>query len=272
MKAFALTALFFLIFSQWLAAQELFINTEPASNMATKSIGFRFTGLGYENSGAFKSIFEQEIMYGASSKIMVHADLFEDNNFSDNYNIRAASLYAKYRFYANDGLRKHFRMAAFARVSDAFLPDQNSEVSIMDDYSGASVGIVATQLLHKVAMSSSLAATDIFPNSGSILNNGHALEYSLSFGYLAMPKIYSNYKQTNMNLMVEFLGKTQWSSQANESQIQESDFLDFAPGVQFIILSRARIDLSWRSQVYGNMQRMWYQSAFVRLEYNIFNT
>ncbi len=45
-------------------AQELYVNTEPASNMATHSIGIRLENQGYFNP-VYKDRTTLEIMYGA---------------------------------------------------------------------------------------------------------------------------------------------------------------------------------------------------------------
>jgi hypothetical protein len=47
------------------------------------------------------------------------------------------------------------------------------------------------------------------------------------------PKKYTNYKQTNINLMVEFVGQT-----INENG---KSYLDVVPAIQFIINSQARL-------------------------------
>ena len=274
MKGLLLIVLCWLCNARLVHGQELFINTEPASNMATKSLGIRLNNYGYKDeNGKIRTTFSPEVMYGLSSKIMVHADAFVDDKFTDGYVFRGMSLYAKYRFLNIDGLQKHFRLAAYARASTAFQPDKNTEVSIIDDYSGLNTGIIATQLLHKLAISGGAGYTRIFGGDKDYLKKGDAVDYSLSFGYLALPYVYSNYKQTNMNLIFELLGKTQWAvaNGASDQSEHSGYYIDAAPGVQFIIHSRALIDLSWRWQIAGDMSRLWYQQAFVRLEYNIFN-
>jgi len=272
MKSVILTALCCLSVRWAALAQELYINTEPASNMAARSIGFRMNNYGYsDDNGKTKTIFNPEIMYGFSSQLMVHAEAYIDDKFTDGYVFRGLGLYAKYRFLNIDGVHKHFRVAAFSRFSDAFQPDENNEVSIIDDYRGISAGIIATQLLHKLAISSTIAYTRAFGTANDYIKNGDAVEYSLSFGDLALPRLYTSYKQTNMNLFFEILGKNQWANVNINPSTQKGYYLDAAPGIQFVIRSRALIDLSWRWQVVGDMDRLWYQQAFVRLEYNIFN-
>jgi hypothetical protein len=254
------------------SAQELFINTEPASNMATHSLGLRWNSSAFTHEGILRSQINPELMYGASTRWMIHASAFANNWYSSEYKLRGYNAYAKYRFFSRDGLQKHFRMAAFGRVSVMTVPCPFSEVNIEGDYSGFAAGIVATQLLHKLAISSSLAYNRILPGSEDLLKQGEDLEYTLSFGYLLLPFKYHTYKQTNVNVYMEFLGKTQRSNMSDaDNGMTTGGYLDAAPGIQFIIYSRARIDLSWRKQLYGDMPRLSTQSVFVRLEYNIFN-
>jgi hypothetical protein len=61
------------------------------------------------------------------------------------------------------------------------------------------------------------------------------------------PKKYTNYKQTNINLMVEFVGQT-----INENG---KSYLDVVPAIQFIINSQARVDLAYRQELVSSMLR-----------------
>ena len=132
--------------------------------------------------------------------------------------------------------------------------------------SGYKGGVVATQLLHKTALSSSVSY-------GQALNNGtehhiestkyRAVDATLSVGRLVLPKQYKNFKQTNLNLMLELLAQY-------NTGLQKS-YIDVAPSVQLIFNSRWRIDGARRKQLYGNLQRISNNSFLVRLEYNFFN-
>jgi len=78
-----------------------------------------------------------------------------------------------------------------------------------------------------------------------------------------LPKTYVHYKQTNVNLMGELLGQTNFKS--------GKTFVDVAPVVQFIFLSKMRLDLSYRFALQNALQRSASNGALVRLEYNFFN-
>ena len=105
---------FFIALSLNTHAQELFVVTEPASNMPTGAIGVRLA------QSLMKEKFESgynyhimpEIMWGANKNLMLHTSAFVSNRNKDLVT-EGASVYAKYRFFSVDDLHQHFRMAAF---------------------------------------------------------------------------------------------------------------------------------------------------------------
>lgn len=247
-------------------SQELYVNTEPASNMATGSLGLRI-----ENQGFFKPDYKNrtsfEAMYGVSRHLMVHGSLYASDYYSNNQHFEGGSVYAKYRFLSIDTVQKHFRGAFFAKVSSINNPIVNQEITLEGDNSGLQSGVVFTQLLHKLALSGSASYLRAFDNRGgydlSPSQARNAVAYTLSAGYLLFPKNYRDYQQTNVNLYAELLGKT------NPGHGQS--YLDVAPAVQFIFNSVCRLDLSYRSPLYNDMVRNSKNMYLVRLEYNFFN-
>jgi hypothetical protein len=141
------------------------------------------------------------------------------------------------------------------------------EINLEGDNSGLQGGIVATQLLHKLALSASVNYSQAFNNrGGNDLLPGQAGEsfgYTFSVGYLTHPKVYTSYEQPNFNVYLEFLGKTNVGSAKN--------YLEAAPAIQVILNSRTRIDVSKRFQLYGNMQRMTKNMFLFRIEHNLFS-
>src|SRR5579871_1589240 len=109
----------FLCFSFIAHAQELYVSTEPASNMATGSIGVRFNSklfkMKYESGYAYR--LDPEIMLGISRKLMLHANMYASNMYQGNIRLEGGSVYGKYRFLSNDDIHSHFRMAAFGKIS-----------------------------------------------------------------------------------------------------------------------------------------------------------
>src|SRR3982751_1929591 len=194
-------------------AQELYSATEPASNIASGAIGFRLNNsIMYErNSSKINYHLIPELMFGISRKLMVSGDIFFSNR-SEVFRAEGGSVYAKYRFLSNDAVQKHFRMAGFGRISYNNSDIHQEEISMYGHNSGIEFGVVATQLLRKVALSSSvsfLKATDNGNNNKFVygLNNSKALNYTLSIGKLMLPTTYKDYRQTNLNLMLEVLSQ-----------------------------------------------------------------
>jgi hypothetical protein len=244
-------------------AQELFVNTEPASNMAAKSLGIRL-----ENQGYFKPDYKNrstlELMYGVNKNLMVHGTAYLSNYYQSRQRFEGLSAYAKYRFYSVDSVQRHFRAAAFAKIASISNPLPNQEIALEGDNSGVQGGLVATQLLHKLALSGSISYLRAFENRGGyepVTRN--SVGYTLSAGYLLFPKQYTNYEQTNVNLYVELLGKTNPGKGQN--------YLDITPAVQFIFNSVLRVDLSYRTPLTNRMVRNTQNMYLVRVEYNLFN-
>src|SRR6476469_5207922 len=111
---------FFVIFFLSLTsrAQELYSVTEPASNIAAGSIGIRLDNsiMNEINSSKINYHLIPEVIIGVSKKLMIQGNLFFSNR-NKNFAGEGGSLYAKYRFLSHDAVQKHFRMAAFGRVS-----------------------------------------------------------------------------------------------------------------------------------------------------------
>ena len=277
------------------SAQELYVSTEPASNMATGSIGFRLNTKLFRmnHSGKYNSYrIDPEIMFGVSKQLMVHINAYGSNMFQNDSRFEGGSLYAKYRFYSQDDVHEHFRLAAYAKVSvinnpqylitteHHLLPDglggyvqheqelhlRSNDIDLDGNNSGVAAGIVATKLKNKFALSASAGYTYRMNNINhktEIYQPLRAITYTTSAGLLLFPKEYTSYKQTNMNLYIEMLG---------QSFIDKKQYyVDVAPAVQFIFNSIARLDVAWRTKLSGNVERLSTSSFMLRLEYNLLN-
>ncbi|MBS1918387.1 MAG: hypothetical protein JST87_19130 [Bacteroidetes bacterium] len=259
-------------------AQELYVSTEPASNMAAGSIGLRFNSklfkMKYESGYTYR--LDPEIMLGISKKIMVHVNAYASNMYQSNMKFEGGSVYGKYRFLSNDDIHSHFRMAAFGKVSLVNNPSgvrvnnnfyRSEEIELDGSNSGLLAGIVATQLLHKLALSLSVAYVNRFTNINqpkeALDVSSHAANYSFSAGYLLFPAEYKNFRQVNVNLYCEWLGSSSLDGKGY--------YFDVAPAVQFIFNSIARLDVSYRTQFSGNMQRLSENYFMLKLEYNFLN-
>lgn len=258
-----------LFYSKLCTAQELYVYTEPASNMAAKSIGIRANNLlmNEKVTSGLNYHLVPEVMVGISRNIMVHADAFLSNR-DKRFSFEGGSIYAKYRFFSIDDVQKHFRMAAFGRVSYNNSEIHMDEINMYGLNSGWETGIVATQLLHKVAISSGVSLIRAADNgSGNKFlygdKNRNAINYTLSVGKLMLPKEYTSYKQTNLNLMLELLNQYNLGSRKY--------YVDIAPSLQLIFNSRSRIDVGYRQQISSSFQRTAPNGFLIRLEHNLFN-
>lgn len=262
--------LFFFLCLQKLRSQELFVYTEPASNMAAKSIGLRLTNSLMKETGYTKYDYHlvPEIMWGLSKKVMIHAAGFLSNRKKNDFKAEGAALYLKYRFYSIDAVHSHFRMAAFARAAYNNSDIHQPAIDLNGHNSGYEAGIVATKLISKLALSgtgSFLYATD--NGSGNKFQyadkSRNAVGYTLSAGRLILPTAYTDYNQTNLNAMLELLGQTNLSSGRS--------YIDLAASLQFIFLSKMRLDIGYRFAVVNDLSRNAKNGFLLRFDYNFFN-
>src|SRR3954447_59902 len=97
-----------------------------------------------------------ELMFGISRKLMVSGNIFFSNR-SEVFRAEGGSLYMKYRFLSNDAIQKHFRMAGFGRISYNNSDIHQEEINMNGHNTGTEIGVVATQLLRRIALSSSIS-------------------------------------------------------------------------------------------------------------------
>jgi hypothetical protein len=250
------------------SGQELFVFSEPASNMPAKSLGIRASNwLMYDKTSGFLNYqLLPEIMWGANRNLMVHLDGFLTNQ-NGNFHAVGGGTYIKYRLYAADDVNRHFRLAAFGRLSLNNSALFQQEIDLTRNNTGYALGMIATQLLHKQAISAAVSFNQAYNNgTQNKIPAGQAdqaLNASISTGRLIFPRRYTNYKQTNINLMVELMGQHLLSTDEN--------FLDMATAVQFIFHSQTRLDIGYKFQLYSDMQRVSPNGIMIRLEYLLFN-
>jgi hypothetical protein len=175
-------------------------------------------------------------------------------------------IYAKYRFLTFDSEHRHFRMAAYADWSNVNVAHDEAEPNLLDDTKGYGGGLITTFLNYHLAVSLNTGviipgkynglSPDIYggPMVPTELRYGNAVKYNLSFGYLLFPHHYENYNQTNLNIYLEFMGKSYGQAtviQYGDKNIPIStpllkagSYVDVCPGFQCIIKSNSRIDFS----------------------------
>lgn len=260
----------------YVQAQELFVISEPASNMPAKALSVRFTdklmnGHRHNSNGKNTQVFMQrfvpEIGIGLNKHFNIRCSAFLSNYYQNYFKFEGISMYLKYRFLSIDDLHKHFRMAAFSRVSVVDHAIYFREINLEGDNTGINTGIVATQLLHKLALSATIGHVYAMDNIGNELPDfvaSHSLNYTFSAGFLLLPFHYKNYNQPNLNVYLELHGRNSLSDYGTQ-------IYDLFPALQLILKSYMRLDLGYRYQIKSNVARNAYSGFLVRFEYNIFN-
>lgn len=283
----------FLVSSGGLAqAQELFPLSEPASTLPKGTLGVRLFAESYNEVNQLRNMAGLRLMYGLSPKLSVYLTGIASNHHGKKlppefpfhntpergayypYKFNGVHAYAKYRFLTRDGEGSHLRLAAYGEATYVQTTHHETEPDLMmGDNKGIGAGIIGTYLKQKFAVSLTggiilpAAYTGVSPDPIESLPDvpvrvryGKALTYSLSFGYLLLPRTYKDYDQTNINLYLEFRGKAFQTSKVdifvglpNEyflyperypPALQQGYYVDVSPGIQFIIKSNLRIDFS----------------------------
>jgi hypothetical protein len=266
--------LWILVFCTYVAGgQELYVYTEPASNMPARSISAKLSSnfITRQSPGnRFMQRYMPEIMFGINKNWMVHLGGTFADMHTRNFRWESVYLYGKYRFLSKDELHSHFRMAAFADMAYTRSPFHYDEVSLQGDKSGIQLGLIATQLWNKLAMSATVSHTQVLDESRNSKTDIYipsriyqVMNYSLSAGYLVLPFEYTDYKQTNVNIYTEVL--------AQQALDRKTWFVDLAPAVQLIFNSNTKINIGYRVQLNGDMQRMTKNSWLIAFERTFLN-
>lgn len=275
-----------------LPAQELFPLSEPASNLPKGALGIRLFSESYKEVNQWRNMTALRMMYGLTPRLSVYLTGIASNHHGKKmpvefpfhntpergayypYKFNGAHLYGKYRFISLDRQNSHFRMAAYAEGTYVQTTHHETEPDLeMGDNKGIGAGLITTYLWRKFAVSLTAGAIlpakyeglspdpiESLPDVPVRVRYGKALTYSLSFGYLLLPRKYESYDQTNVNLYLELHGKAFQAARVdifaglpNEyflaqarypSALQKGYYIDVSPGVQFIVKSNLRIDFS----------------------------
>lgn len=238
--------------------QELYVFSDPASNIPARSVNFKLKTHGVGDDVRFSRFSYRvmpQVMAGLTKKLQMRLTATAANMHTESFKGESVGLGIKYRFLSNDGIHKHFRMAAY--MDGSLTRDRfhfYDEVSLMGDKTGIEAGLIATQLWHKLTVSGSVSRTQVLDGS----TYDRSLNYSVSAGYLIFPRTYRDYKQANLNVYLELLG---------QRLIGENlFFVDIAPALQVILGSRTKINLGQRFQLEGNMGRMARRSWLISVE------
>ena len=265
-------------------SQELYINTEPASLIpkGTKVVRLTNSNIFLSGSNIMGSISNAflvtpSLAYGLSKKIMVSGSFqFANKPFEQdmmpNFGFNGFKIYSKQRILSTDKEKYHTRLSSFIKFSyheDKFMKD-NIDLELQD--TGFEFGLIGTQLINKLAISITSAFTrvsniDVKSTQGSTVKwqttNLSTSKNSISAGYLLFPRKYKSYKQTNFNLYLEYITNTILTKDFPNNYHKFSSTL--APGIQFILLSRSRLDFSYKIRT-GDMP----EEFLVKLTYIIY--
>ena len=253
-------------------AQELYVFTEPASNMPSHSVSIKLNDRFVTNDNldrGFSHRFMPELMIGFTKNLMVHLGFTLSNMHTPALQYESLNFYAKYRFYSQDEIHEHFRMAAFVRGSASQAPFHYDEVNIMGDKSGLEGGLIATMLKNKFALSATVSHTQVLHKSRNDKviyvpeRFYQSMNYSLSGGLLVFPREYTDYKQTNLNLYTEILAQQLFDTRRY--------YIDIAPAFQLIFNSNAKLNVGYRFQLGSNMSRMANNSWLISFERTFLN-
>ena len=258
MKKIFLFFLIFLFLYNNSYSQELYINTEAASLIpkGTKVIRFNYSSIFLNQTNEKESIknallFAPSLAYGLSKKIMISGSFQISNkpyekDLVTNFGFNGFKLYSKQRIFTTDKQKNHTRLSSFVKYSFHKEKFMKSNIDLELQDKGFEFGLIGTQLIKKLAISITSAYTrvnDIYDKSNNLFKLG-TLKNSISAGYLVFPRKYKSYKQTNFNLYLEYITNTITNKSFPERFNKFSSNL--APGIQFIILSRSRLDFSYK--------------------------
>jgi len=258
MKKIFLFFLIFLFLYNHSYSQELYINTEAASLIpkGTKVIRFNYSSIFLNQTNEKESIknallFAPSLAYGLSKKIMISGSFQISNkpyekDLVTNFGFNGFKLYSKQRIFTTDKQKNHTRLSSFVKYSFHKEKFMKSNIDLELQDKGFEFGLIGTQLIKKLAISITSAYTrvnDIYDKSNNLFKLG-TLKNSISAGYLVFPRKYKSYKQTNFNLYLEYITNTITNKSFPERFNKFSSTL--APGIQFIILSRSRLDFSYK--------------------------
>ena len=254
------------------SSQELYVFSEPASNLPSKSLNLKLTDYYATTNKVYDRSSHRlmpQVSFGVSKKLMLQMGATLSNVTNESFGFESVFLYGKFRFLSLDRLHQHFRVAAFLNASYSRAPFHFDEVHDMGEKSGIRYGVIATQLWNRFALSGSLSNTQLLDKSrfDNVLyvppHLYQSINYSLSAGLLVLPIEYKNYNQPNLNIYLELLGQ--------KAIPYRKYYVDVAPSVQLVLNSNTKINLGARFPLSSNMQRMSEKQFLIGVERSFFS-
>ncbi len=266
-------------------SQELYPNSEAASNSPKDVLRLRLMTMIDPYHGeaitGIKGMYTLTDALQASATVNMSTWLSDDfpGDFSQrNPLFRSATIYGKYRFYTDDEHHKHLRFAAFAEYD--YAPNSVS----LDSYiggvkNGVSGGVIGTFLANRTALSAMMSYFKPIQLGEAQTLDGSIVNYSLSLGHLVLPLRYTSYDDVNVNLYCEVLGYVYFPIFEGGLSLHHGAFagsthlynrLDIVPAVQVIFSSRAKIDVSARTQIFDDYYARPHWMFMAAFEYYFF--
>ena len=268
-------------------SQELYIHADAASPVPRGVFSFRYSMEAYQEEYNRKHWHALRLYYGISNNLSVTGSLTASNHhlrefpanpyayftnhhqkgFSRDYplNFDGGHVNLRYRLFSHDEPNGHIRIAAFAEGSYINSAHDEAEPHLLGDNTGYGGGIIATQLIKKLALNvtAGLMRPTMYHQKKDNLKfrSGNARYVIFSAGYLLYPKAYNSYNDLNINIYMEALYKeydaaTLYINEQHENieffpYLREGRYMELRPGLQFIMNSRNRLDISAGITVYG---------------------
>lgn len=270
-----LTILFLLI-SVNSFAQELYIVTHAAANLSKNRIEFRNNIMSYDNFKYYHNSFQ--LNYGILGNLTLYNEVYytleKGYNFFGNYE---GAL--RYRFLDLDKKNFHVRTAL---QSGALIPVNSKPVvsgqveyelhpghkvkyyNFVGNITVPSVDfhttdnytikndLIVTSLIKKFAVTGEMGFNINIPKND--FKFGNYFDWSLSFGYLLLPRQYKSYDDVNINLYLENKAYYFYKNKfLGNDVINSGGFrLDSYLGIQTIFLSSVMVELSYKIPVHSN--------------------
>lgn len=310
-------------FSLSLEGQELFPIADNASSVPKGVCGIRMLDEGYPEKKLLRNVAGLKVLYGISPRLSANitgtisdyhqrtlpfdfishnhsgGQLVSETNTPEAgvaypYVFNSIDIYARYRVVSIDGLNMHYRVAAYAEYSYVAVPSHEAEPDLVVHTSGYGAGVIQTFLFRHFAISSTAGFVipkeykgNTYDKYGGIypttIEYGRAVNYSLSFGYLLLPRCYTSYAQTNWNIYCEFTGKAYGSAKITEQDgpfsgaivynlpittpiLEGSNYVDINPGIQCILKSVYRIDVSAGFPLFNKSYNHLYPIYFIGMQ------
>lgn len=257
-------------------SQELYIVTHPAANLSKNRLEFRNAVMGYDNFKYYHSYFA--LNYGLLGNLTIYNDVYysldQGYKFLGNYEFAA-----RYRIKDFDKRNYHLRTAYqtgvvipvnaqpivdgaveyeihpghkvkfFNFINDITIPSVDFHTT--DNYTYKN-DLIVTNLTGKFAATGEMGFNINFPKND--FKFGNYFDWSLSFGYLVLPKVYKSYDDVNINLYWENKAYFFYKNKFLGTDIANSGGfrLDTYLGVQSIFFSSLMLELSFKIPVHSN--------------------